>query len=238
VSESATGRSEPPGEPTTLLFATTNRGKVAELRALVEAARLPVRLVTLSELPPLPTVDEDAPTFEGNAEKKARAALLATGLPTLADDSGLEVDALGGAPGVLSARYAADETGARHDDAANNAKLLRALADVPDERRTARFRCALVFVAPDGGSGGASDGPATTRAWTATGSVEGRISRSPVGSHGFGYDPLFVVTELPGGRTMAELSTEEKNRLSHRGRAMAALVDRLASALASRRQMP
>jgi XTP/dITP diphosphohydrolase len=158
------------------------------------------------------TVEEDAPTFAGNAEKKARAALARSGLPSLADDSGLEVDALDGAPGVLSARYA----GAGHDDAANNAKLLDALAGVPDERRTARFRCALVFVDSDG-----------TRL-LAEGACEGRIGHVGRGTGGFGYDPLFLLAEDAAGRTMAELAPEEKNRISHRARALAKLAEALA----------
>ncbi|MGH8211150.1 MAG: RdgB/HAM1 family non-canonical purine NTP pyrophosphatase, partial [Steroidobacteraceae bacterium] len=182
-----------------------NRHKVAEIAAMLEPRGFAVQPLAL-------TVDEDAPTFAGNAEKKARAALAQTGLPSLADDSGLEVDALDGAPGVLSARYA----GAGHDDAANNAKLLRVLDGVPDDRRAARFRCALVFVDADG-----------TRL-VAEGACEGRIGHAPRGGGGFGYDPLFI---LDGdGRTMAELEPQQKNRISHRARAL----EKMAAALAER----
>lgn len=193
---------------TRLLFATRNAGKLRELRALT--APHGIEVVSLDEVAPFDEVDEDAPTFAGNAEKKARAALAATGLAALADDSGLEVDALGGAPGVRSARYAQP-----HDDAANNQKLLAALAEVPDGRRTARFRCALALVTPKG------------RLLTADGTCEGAIAHAPRGSGGFGYDPLFIVAALPGGRTMAELSPDEKNRISHRGQALRAMVERI-----------
>jgi XTP/dITP diphosphohydrolase len=190
-----------------LAFASGNQHKVAEIAAMLKPRGW--------EVVPLPlTVDEDAPTFAGNAEKKARAALARSGLPSLADDSGLEVDALGGAPGVLSARYAGEPC----DDAANNGKLLGALAGVPDERRTARFRCALVFVDGDG-----------TRL-EADGTCEGRIGHAPRGSFGFGYDPLFIldrVADDAAGRTMAELAPDEKNRISHRARALEQLIHAL-----------
>jgi XTP/dITP diphosphohydrolase len=189
-----------------ICFASGNKHKVAEIAAMLAPRGWAVEPLVL-------TVEEDAPTFAGNAEKKARAALAQSRLPSLADDSGLEVDALDGAPGVLSARYA----GAGHDDAANNAKLLAALTGVPDERRTARFRCALVFVDGDG-----------TRL-VAEGACEGRIGHVGRGSGGFGYDPLFLVGEDAGGRTMAELAPEEKNRISHRARALAKMVDALAN---------
>jgi XTP/dITP diphosphohydrolase len=189
---------------TKLVFATRNRHKVAELRALV--APLGFEVLSLDEVA-VPDVVEDAPIFAGNAEKKARATFAATGLASLADDSGLEVDALDGAPGVRSARYAGE-----HDDAANNAKLLRELAAVSDEKRTARFRCALAFLDARG-------------LVTADGTCEGRIAHERRGAGGFGYDPLFLVEG--GARTMAELSPEEKNRVSHRGRALRALAERL-----------
>jgi XTP/dITP diphosphohydrolase len=179
-----------------LLFATRNRGKLAELRRLVEG--LPVEILSLDDAA-VPDVDEDQPTFAGNAEKKARAAHAATGLASLADDSGLEVDALGGEPGVRSARWSGD-----HDDAANNARLVRELKGRRD--RAARFRCVLAFVDERG---------ALT---LGDGRCEGRIAEAPRGQGGFGYDPLFLVGD--GERTMAELSPEEKNRVSHRGEAM------------------
>jgi XTP/dITP diphosphohydrolase len=196
-----------------LLFATHNRGKLAELRALVEPHGFEV--LSADDVPLAP-VEEDAATFAGNAEKKARAAHAQTGLAALADDSGLEVDALDGAPGVYSARYA----GAAHDDAANNAKLLAALADVPDGKRGARFRCALAFV-----------DRAHAPALLTDGVCEGAIARAPRGTHGFGYDPLFLVADAGYARTMAELAPDEKNRLSHRARALGAMT----SALATRR---
>lgn len=184
-----------------LAFASGNQHKLAEIAAMLAPHGWEVVPLSL-------TVDEDAPTFAGNAEKKARAALAASGLPSLADDSGLEVDALDGAPGVLSARYAGEPC----DDAANNRKLLGALAGVPDARRTARFRCALVFVDADG-----------TRLAT-DGTCEGRIGHAPRGSGGFGYDPLFLVDGDARGRTMAELLPDEKNRISHRARALAKMA--------------
>ena len=193
-----------------LVFATTNKHKLRELGELVAPLGLEVAPLAIA-------VDEDQPTFAGNAEKKARAAHAQSGLPALADDSGLEVDALGGAPGVHSARFAALDAfeGARdHDDGANNRKLLAKLHGVPDEKRTARFRCALAFVDERG---------ALT---LADGTCEGRIAHAPRGAHGFGYDPLFLV-DGAGGRTMAELPPDEKNRVSHRGRAMHAMADRL-----------
>ncbi len=188
-----------------IVFATRNKGKLRELAALV--APLGVEVKSLADFGDV-EVDEDAVTFEGNAEKKARAALELSGLPSVGDDSGLEVEALGGAPGVFSARYA----GAGHDDGANNRKLLTALDGVSDRR--ARFRCVLVYLSPDGG-----------RVVT-EGRCEGRILEAPRGSEGFGYDPLFLVEGSE--RTMAELPLDEKNRLSHRARAFAALVEKLA----------
>jgi XTP/dITP diphosphohydrolase len=193
-----------------LLFATRNRGKLKELASLVAPHGFEV--VSLDDLSEMAEVIEDAPTFAGNAEKKARAALAATGLPSLADDSGLEVDALSGAPGVYSARWAGVVGEAK--DAANNAKLLASLAEVPDERRGARFRCALAFVDDSGAL------------LTAEGTCEGAIARAPRGVGGFGYDPLFLVAGT--GCTMAELSADEKNRVSHRGQALRALVKALA----------
>jgi XTP/dITP diphosphohydrolase len=182
-------------------FASGNKHKVAEIGAMLRPRGWDVVPLAL-------TVDEDAPTFVGNAEKKARAALAQSGLPSLADDSGLEVDALDGAPGVMSARWAGESS----NDGANNRKLMAALDGVPDARRTARFRCALVFVDADG-----------TRL-VAEGACEGRIGHAPRGSGGFGYDPLFFVADDAAGRTMAELAPDEKNRISHRARALDELV--------------
>jgi XTP/dITP diphosphohydrolase len=195
-----------------LAFASGNKHKVAEIGAMLRPRGW--------DVVPLPlTVDEDAPTFVGNAEKKARAALAASGLPSLADDSGLEVDALDGAPGVRSARWA----GAHGDDAANNRKLLAELDGVEEARRTARFRCALVFVDGDGAR------------LAAEGACEGRIGHAPRGDGGFGYDPLFLIAGDAAGRTMAELSPDEKNRISHRARALEALVRALEARYGDRR---
>ncbi|NRD56043.1 RdgB/HAM1 family non-canonical purine NTP pyrophosphatase [Corallococcus exiguus] len=181
-----------------LLFATGNAGKLRELRALVGDA---VEVVSLKDLPPIPEPVEDADTLEGNAVKKAREYSKATGLPALADDSGLFVDALDGEPGVLSARYAPGDDKARYE------KLLTELADVPDEKRTASFRCALALVTGRG-----------DEARVEVGRCEGVILRAPKGTNGFGYDPVFQV-EGEGGRSMAELAPEEKSRVSHRARA-------------------
>jgi XTP/dITP diphosphohydrolase len=186
-----------------LLVATRNAHKLDEIRAILELPGLVLLDIDACGRP-LPEVEEDAGTLAGNAIKKARVLSEASGLWTLADDSGLEVDALGGAPGVYSARYA----GANADDAANNRKLLRNLAAATDRR--ARFRCVLALVAPDG------------RCWTEEGVCEGTIARTPSGAHGFGYDPLFV----PQGAacSFAALPAAEKNRISHRARALAAAV--------------
>ncbi len=183
-----------------LLIATRNPHKLQELRELLRVAD--GQLLSADQLPALPDVEEDGATFVANALKKARTLCAASGLWTLADDSGLEVEALQGAPGVRSARFA----GVQGDDAANNPKLLEALAHQPC--RTAQFRCVLALVAPDG------------REWTVEGTCRGRILEAPRGRHGFGYDPLF----LPDGatRSFAELTEQEKNRVSHRGHAIAA----------------
>jgi XTP/dITP diphosphohydrolase len=187
-----------------LVVASQNHGKLAELAAL--AAGLPLELVPIDQLRGGWSIDEPGQTFEENAAHKARAAAEACGLVALADDSGLEVDALSGAPGVRSARFA----GLPRSDERNNAKLLAALAEVPLERRSARFRCVLALAHPDGA------------VQLARGSCVGRIALLPRGSGGFGYDPLFVVDGAEG-RTMAELASNEKNRFSHRARALAAL---------------
>jgi XTP/dITP diphosphohydrolase len=186
-----------------LVFATRNPGKLAELRELV-GGRLEV--LSLDEVW-APEVDEDGETFEENACKKAKACARATGLPSLADDSGLCVDALGGAPGVLSARYAGP------DDRARWEKLLEALRSVPDDRRGAAFRCALCLALPDG------------RTFVSHGECRGSIGHQARGEHGFGYDPVFELEW--GGRVMAELSREEKARVSHRGQAFREMAPRL-----------
>jgi XTP/dITP diphosphohydrolase len=180
-----------------LLFATTNAGKVRELRGLVGDM---VEVVSLKDLPPIPEPVESASTFEGNAELKARAYAEASGLPALADDSGLCVDALGGRPGVHSARYVPGTDQDRYR------KILSELQGVPDDQRTASFVCALALAKPGGD------------VHLERGSCPGVIGHEPRGSHGFGYDPIFIVPTL--GRTLSELTTEEKAGISHRGEAM------------------
>jgi XTP/dITP diphosphohydrolase len=193
-----------------VVVATRNRGKLRELVPLLSEAGLGLELVTIDELAPQAELREDGDTFEANAFAKARQAAAATGLPALADDSGLEVDALGGAPGVYSARYA----GPHADDARNNAKLLQALRDVAAPRRTGRYRCVAAYVDP-------ARGLEIARA----GSCEGEILTAPRGDGGFGYDPLFLVPAL--GKTMAELPLDQKNGLSHRAAAFRALAEAL-----------
>ncbi len=191
------------------VLATSNRGKVVELEALLTAARLPIRVSAQSELgvaaPP-----ETATTFVENALQKARHAARATGLPAIGDDSGLVVAALGGAPGVHSARFA----GERADDAANVAKLLELLAP-HTYARAARFHCVLVAIER-------ADDSAPL---VASGTWAGEIARAPSGSGGFGYDPVFFDPRL--GLTAAELTRDEKNRVSHRGAALRELVELL-----------
>ena len=196
---------------TKVVVATRNKGKLREIVPLLAGSGL--ELCTIDELAPDAELREDGVTFEENALGKARQAAAATGLPALADDSGLEVDALDGAPGVWSARYA----GPGADDAQNNAKLLEALRDVPAARRGARFRCVAAFVDPGRGVEIVRDG-----------ACAGQILTAPRGSDGFGYDPLFLLPAL--GRTMAELPLAEKNRLSHRAAAFRALAAALAEA--------
>ncbi len=193
----------------TLLVATENEGKATEIRRGLQGE---VFVETLRDHPELTMPPEDAETFEANARLKAEHAARMTGLPVLADDSGLVVDALGGQPGVRSRRYAPGS------DADRVQKLLGALERVPDEARTARFVCAMVLVVPG------SDPIAST------GTCEGRVGRTPRGEHGFGYDPVFV---LDDGRTMAELTLEEKNRISHRGRALAEILPEIRARLLS-----
>lgn len=191
-----------------VVLASHNTHKIAELRALFRH-EYGIEVVGLDEVSDLPEVEEDGDTFEANAVKKARVAADALKLPVVADDSGLVVDALDGAPGVYSARYA----GAHGDDAANNDKLLRELAGVPVEKRSARFVSVLALVIPE------------RPLIVVRGECPGRIAYAPRGTHGFGYDPLF---ELEGqSTTMAELTLEEKGKISHRARALAALVQRL-----------
>ena len=201
---------------TTLVLATNNRGKVSEFRALLEG--VPVDVAGLSEvLHERLTIVEDGATFHENALKKALGVARLTRMLTLADDSGLEVDALGGRPGVRSARFA----GERATDAENNAMLLAELAGVPEPRRTARFRCVLVLIDPFAGAG--------VQPTIVEGTCEGAVLREPRGAGGFGYDPLFVVEGR--AKTMAELTDQEKNQVSHRARALEQMKPRLRAIL-------
>jgi XTP/dITP diphosphohydrolase len=192
-----------------LLVATNNPGKVQEYEELLADVPLPREIEIAITFPGQEgltlEVDETGETFEENARLKALAFARASGLLTLADDSGLEVDALGGAPGVRSARYG----GPLADDVDRYRKLLAALSEVPADRRSARFRCVVALALPDG------------KVYTVDGVCEGEIGFAPRGEHGFGYDPVFVVAGY-GGRTMAELAPEVKNQISHRARAVAA----------------
>ncbi len=199
----------------TIVLATRNQHKLAELRRILAEAELDVELLDIPQAVArlgvvVPEVAETGATFEENAVLKSAAVCAATGLPAVADDSGLGVDALNGMPGVLSARWA----GPGADDAANLFLVLGQVADVPDERRSAQFVCAASFTCPDEG---------TT---VVVGTLEGSILRAPRGDGGFGYDPIF----LPDGyeRTTAEMSPAEKDAISHRGRAFRRLALKLA----------
>jgi len=186
-----------------IVVASNNVGKIRELHSLF--LDLPIEWVRIADLIGRSWfVEETGATFEENAVLKARAATAATGFVALADDSGLEVDALGGSPGVRSARFAHEHA----SDQENNAALLEALSDVEDSARTARFQCVLAVVTPG-----------EMAPLLACGGCEGWIAREPIGSNGFGYDPLFRVTEL-GGTSMATLADEEKGKISHRGNAV------------------
>ncbi len=190
----------------TFLIATKNSGKKKELERIL----LPLSISVISEADlekPLDEVEENGASFEENALIKARAACQATGLPTVADDSGLCVDFLDGAPGIYTARYAGEPS----DSAKNNAKLLNALKGVPEDKRTARFICAVACVFPDG------------REFTVRGECEGRIGTELCGNKGFGYDPLFI-SELG---CFGEISDEEKDSISHRGAALKELSKKL-----------
>lgn len=201
--------------PGSLVLASGNRGKLAEFQQLLQGAGFDVLAQTALHVP---DIEETGLSFVENAILKARNAALHTGLPALADDSGLEVDALQGAPGIYSARFAApfndavDNGEAVSVDAQNNAKLLEALRDVPAAARSARFRCVLVYMRH------ATD-PAPL---ICQGTWEGRVLNAPRGEHGFGYDPLFFVPDQ--NATAAELPADVKNRISHRGQAMALLL--------------
>ena len=188
-----------------LVLATRNRHKGEELVAIL--SDLGVTIHTLDEFPNAPDVVEDGDTCEANAVKKARAIAEFTGLPAVADDTGLEVDALGGRPGVYAARYAGED--ATYDD--NCRKLLRELTGVPREQRTARFLTVAAVALP-------SDGARTTQ-----GILKGMIAEEPKGTLGFGYDPVFLIPEL--GKTLAQLSAEQKNTISHRAKAFTQAKD-------------
>jgi XTP/dITP diphosphohydrolase len=198
-----------------LVLATRNRHKGKELGSLL--ADLPVRIRTMDEFPDVPDVVEDGDTCEANAIKKARAVSDATGLMAVADDTGLEVDALDGRPGVYAARYAGPQ--ATYED--NCRKLLGEMAGVPLDRRTARFVTVAAVALP------------SQTVEVMTGRLEGLISERPAGARGFGYDPVFYVPEL--GKTLAELSSEEKNRISHRAKAFAQVRDLLQNRIRTER---
>ena len=182
-----------------LVLASGNKGKLAEFQRLLEG--LDVQIHSMNEYPEIGEIVEDGSTFAENALIKARAVCKATGKPAMADDSGLAVDALNGAPGIYSARFA----GEQRSDADNNAKVLQLLEGVEDSKRTARFFCVIAIVLPDG------------REYTVEGTCEGTILHALQGEGGFGYDPLFYVESLDN--TFAELTMEEKNHISHRGHA-------------------
>ncbi|MBD5431092.1 MAG: XTP/dITP diphosphatase [Lactobacillus sp.] len=194
-----------------ILFATGNQGKAKELKEAFKKASVDLIVKTNADLDNPPEPIESGRTFEANAKIKAHELADFSGLPTIADDSGLIVDKLNGAPGVRSARYA----GEAHNDAHNNAKLLAELGGVPENERTAKFNTTIVVSMP-----GHFD-----KDLVVTGQCEGKILSGPRGEDGFGYDPLFFVPEK--GKTFAEMTTDEKNEISHRGRAVAKLIKEL-----------
>ena len=213
-----------------LVVATHNEGKLVEIRRILEerlgAEADQVELVSAGSLN-LPDPVEDGVTFQENALLKARDVARRTGLPAVADDSGLIVDVMGNAPGILSARW----SGVHGDDAANNALLLAQIADIPDAKRTARFRCAAALVVPE--TTNAADAPyPIAQEVVQTGEMPGVIIHEPRGEHGFGYDPLFVPDDQPrrdgadgeDSLTSAEMTPAEKNAISHRGKALRALA--------------
>lgn len=205
-----------------LFVASRNAKKITEMERILAPLIAGVEVLGLGDLTSDQLYDEpveDAPTFEGNSLLKARAGFEATGLPSVADDSGLCVDALNGMPGVLSARW----SGKPKSDQRNNQLLLDQLEDVPDERRAAHFRSTVAFVWADGPGG----------EMVVEGRMHGRVLREPHGSGGFGYDPLFV-PDAADGRTAAELSASEKDAISHRGTAMREIAPRIAEILTAR----
>ncbi len=208
---------------TRVFLASGNAKKLAEMARILREHAPDIDVVGLDDVTAYDEPVEDQPTFEGNALLKARAGALATGLPSLADDSGLCVDALNGMPGVLSARWAGPTRGERAGtDERNNELLLAQLEDVPDERRGAHFACAVAFVHPGG------------REIVVHGRMPGRVIREQRGTGGFGYDVLFVADEhVAEGLTSAELTPDEKDRISHRGRALREIAPAVAAALTS-----
>ena len=203
------------GEPerATIVLATHNPGKLAELRRILAASRVEVNVADLSDHPDMPDVAETGSTFRDNALLKARAVAAHTGLPAVADDSGLCVDALNGMPGVLSARW----SGRHGDDEANLRLLLAQLTDVPPNRRAAHFYCAAALVLPSGSE------------HVTEGTLQGWLTDAPRGTNGFGYDPIFVPDS--SGLTTAQMTAEEKDAISHRGRALRALAPIIAALL-------
>jgi XTP/dITP diphosphohydrolase len=199
---------------TQVFLASRNAKKLEEMRRILDEHLADIEVLGLDDVPAYDEPVEDQPTFEGNALVKARAGLAATGLPSIADDSGLCVDALNGMPGVLSARW----SGQPKSDQRNNALLLDQLADVPDERRGAHFTCAVAFCA------------AGHDELVVEGRMDGRVIRDTRGSGGFGYDVLFEAVEFPG-RTTAELAPADKDAISHRGRALREIAPEIAKIL-------
>lgn len=195
---------------TRVVLATRNAGKIADFQHLLDAAQLPIDVVSVGEFAGLADTVETGVTFEENARLKADDVARATGLPALADDSGLAVDVLGGCPGVFSARW----SGTHGADQANIDLLLAQTGDVPADELTARFMCCVALAVPDEST------------QVEFGHVEGRLTRDQRGMNGFGYDPIF---ELPDGRTMAELTADEKAAISHRGRAFRAILPQVAA---------
>ncbi|WP_193608336.1 RdgB/HAM1 family non-canonical purine NTP pyrophosphatase [Nocardioides lijunqiniae] len=211
---------------TRVFLASRNAKKLEEMQRILaqhlEQHLGEVEVVGLDDVPAYDEPVEDEPTFTGNALLKARAGATVTGLPSIADDSGLCVDALNGMPGVLSARWSGPALGSKEgQDARNNALLLAQLSDVPDERRGAHFACAVAFCHPDG------------RELVVEGRMDGRVIRETRGDGGFGYDVLFVADDRPG-LTTAELDRAEKDAISHRGRAMREIAPQLATLLGAR----
>jgi XTP/dITP diphosphohydrolase len=199
-----------------VFLASRNAKKLAEMERILREHLPDVTVLGLDDVPDYEEPVEDQPTFEGNALLKARAGLASTGLPTLADDSGLCVDALNGMPGVLSARWA----GPPKSDGRNNELLLAQLADVPDDRRGAHFACVVAFCHADG------------RELVVEGRMDGRVIRETRGTGGFGYDVVFEADERPGVTT-AELSVADKDAISHRGKALRSIAPQVAALLAA-----